>query len=284
MTPPAPAVPPAPNPVTADTLAVGYEPPVPRERAQALADRLGVGVAKRFGDPRPLRLTVTPDRLEFRVTDPGHPLAGGRGLVAEPHALDTRSASGRSKKSPLHKAVGLGRRPPGNPAAPPPHVFDATAGLGEDAWLLAAAGCRVTAAERHPVVHALLADGLDRARTAAPDVADRITLLSRTDAAEFLAPSGDPPPGFDVVLLDPMFPGHAKRKTTERKPLRLLRLLAGDDPDADALFPFAAAAATRRVVVKRPRHAPFLAGQTPAVSHAGRGLRFDVYPTRYRAD
>jgi 16S rRNA (guanine1516-N2)-methyltransferase len=165
-------------------------------------------------------------------------------------------------------------------------VCDATAGLGEDAWLLAAAGCHVTACERQPIIHALLDDGLRRARLTDPDTADRIDLLPCGDAREVLAPprpASEPSqtqPQFEVVLLDPMFPGAGSRKTLERKALRVLRLLAGDDQDAAELFPAAKQAASHRVVVKRPAHAPPLGDRPPASQHPGRGFRFDVYPVK----
>ncbi|MEM8739024.1 MAG: class I SAM-dependent methyltransferase [Planctomycetota bacterium] len=302
--PPAPETDPASRPaatsgpVARDTVAVGYDRPADRPRAEALAERLGLAVAKKFNDPRPLRLAYAPPPraagapsrprarpvdgpapsgpLELRVVAEGHPLGGGHGVSVQLTGLDTTSPAGRSRKSPLHRAAGLGRR--GASGASPTTVLDATAGLGEDAWLLAAAGCRVTALERHPVVHALLADGLARARAAAPDVAERITLLPCGEAADYLASPDAAAGGYDVVLLDPMFPEAAKRKTAERKPMRVLRWLAGEDQDADSLWPAAVAAARRRVAVKRPRHAPDLAGQPPVARHAGRGVRFDVYP------
>ena len=45
-----------------------------------------------------------------------------------------------------------------------PQVLDATAGLGKDAFVLASLGCQMTLIERQPLVAALLADGLQRAR------------------------------------------------------------------------------------------------------------------------
>ena len=278
-------------------------------------------------------------RLELRVVEPGHPLAGGRGVAADLLALDTTSGAGRSQKSPLARAVGLGRSgrrrrrgrgsaPASDVPDPPDHadpgppstdaqlrVLDATAGLGEDAWLLAAAGCLVTAVERQPIVHALLTDALRRAAEVQPQIAARLHLLPAQDAADLLrrlaereperepdrpaAAAGQPEPAahtfgdpgpFDVVLLDPMFPDASKRKTTERKPMRMLRLLAGDDPDAASLWPLAMRVAGQRVVVKRPRRAPTLpilgpdgqAPPPPAAQHEGRGFRFDVYPTAGR--
>ncbi|MGL9773657.1 MAG: class I SAM-dependent methyltransferase [Sodalis sp. (in: enterobacteria)] len=43
-----------------------------------------------------------------------------------------------------------------------PDVVDATAGLGRDAFVLACLGCRVQMFERHPVMAALLKNGLRR--------------------------------------------------------------------------------------------------------------------------
>ena len=44
-----------------------------------------------------------------------------------------------------------------------PVVMDATAGMGEDSFLLAAAGCHVELYESDPVIAALLRDALERA-------------------------------------------------------------------------------------------------------------------------
>jgi 16S rRNA (guanine1516-N2)-methyltransferase len=84
----------------------------------------------------------------------------------------------------------------------------------------------------------------------------------------------------DVVYLDPMFPGHEKRKTAERKPLRLLRAVVGREPDEPEMLGLALAAARDRVVVKRPLKAPFFAPSewTPVHQVFGRSVRFDVYP------
>ena len=67
-----------------------------------------------------------------------------------------RRKFGGGKGQAIAKAVGLNK-------GATPHVLDATAGLGRDAFVLAALGCKVTMHERHPVVAALLYDGLQRA-------------------------------------------------------------------------------------------------------------------------
>ncbi len=213
------------------------------------------------------------------MVESGHPLSGGHGVRVDWNKLDVRSGAGRSLQGPLHKAVGIRKGD-----AYRPSVLDATAGFGEDTWLLASAGCKVTALERHPVIHALLEDGLAAVAVSHSETAQRI-VLHHADAIEWLSECSveqglhqkSCSSSYDVVLIDPMFP--LERKATQRKPMRVLRMLVGDDVDAAALLSEALTVAQRRVVVKRPRLAEPLAGPPPAVSHAGRGLRLDVYPT-----
>ncbi len=257
-----------------ETVAVAFDRPADRKAAEALGERLQLPIAKRFRDPHALHLAVSePNRIELRVVAADHPLHGGHPVAVELLKLDTASPAGRKLNTPLFKAVGVRK---GNPFRP--RVLDATAGLGEDAWLLATTGCDVLALERHPVIHALLENGLRRAAEAQPEIATRIELLHNNAAGHLASPNPEPQTSNpDVVYLDPMFP--LGRKTAERKPMRVLRMLAGDDPDADALLEPALQRAARRVVVKRPRHAPPLAGREPTVTHAGKALRFDVYAT-----
>lgn len=239
-----------------------------QERAAALSERLNLPKTT-LGDPGcDLLLAVTEHRLELRVIVGNPAIVGGNPVFADPAALDTTSPAGRTLDLPLLKAVGIKKGKPHRPT-----VIDCTAGLGEDSWLLAAHGATVMSIERQPVIAALLEDALLRAGQSNPEIAGRLTLY-HADAAVWLSEHGkayNP----DVVLLDPMFP--AGRKTAERKPLRVLRMLAGDDPDADELFAAALATGAHRVVVKRPAHAPSLAGQKSAVIHKGRGHRLDVY-------
>lgn len=216
----------------------------------------------------PVRLFAGPDGLELRACGPdaAPELVRGGGVVCAPHLLDTRSGPGRSLQNPLLKAAGIRKGDPWRP-----RVLDGTAGLGEDAWLLAAAGCQVDCRERHPLIHALLADGLVRAAAAAPEISARLRLLPLADSTA--AADG----AYEVVCLDPMFPHDPRRTALERKAMRLLRLAAGADTDADALLAPALAQASRRVVVKRPAHAPPLAGRKPDLVFEGKGHRFDVY-------
>ena len=82
-----------------------------------------------------------------------------------------------------------------------------------------------------------------------------------------------------VIYLDPMFP-HRDKSALVKKEMRLFRVLAGRDDDAPALLAAALALASHRVVVKRPRKAPAVAGIPPGFALEGKSSRYDVYPIR----
>jgi 16S rRNA (guanine1516-N2)-methyltransferase len=221
------------------------------------------------GDDVVMLLIAEAERLSLRVVGGDDvQLRGGRAIAVDLLQVDTRSPAGRRTRQPIARAVGLGRRQAGKRTAP--MVIDATAGFGEDAWLLASLGCRVMAVERSPIVAALLRDGLRRAADVYPQIAERLELRVG-DGRTVVQTVSDA----DVIYLDPMFP--VGRKTVERKAMRVLRLLVGADEDAVALFRAARASDARRVVVKRPLRAAALDGQPPTVTHQGRAMRYDVY-------
>ncbi|MFZ1245996.1 MAG: class I SAM-dependent methyltransferase [Azonexus sp.] len=159
-----------------------------------------------------------------------------------------------------------------------PVVLDATAGLGRDAFLLAQLGCHVTLIERHPLIGALLADGMGRARLdeEVGPIVQRMD-LRLGNAIEIIQEwSGEPP---QVIYLDPMFP-HRDKRALVKKEMRVFRPLVGDDDDAALLLAAALALATHRVVVKRPRKAPNVDGGLPGYALEGKSCRYDVYPKK----
>ncbi|RBW50622.1 class I SAM-dependent methyltransferase [Marinobacter sp. F3R11] len=166
------------------------------------------------------------------------------------------------------------------------HVLDATAGLGQDAFVLASLGCRVSLFERNPVIHALLSDGLARAALnaeCAPIVA-RMTLHSGSsigwlDRVAERCEEGVEDKAADVVYLDPMFP-HRDKSALVKKEMQVFRTIVGDDDDSDALLAAALSTAKYRVVVKRPRKAPAISGPEPGTRIEGKSSRYDVYPIR----
>lgn len=155
------------------------------------------------------------------------------------------------------------------------HVLDTTAGLGQDAFVLAGLGCTVSLFERNPVIHALLADGLARAALnvdCAP-IVERMT-LQEGSSIDWL--SDGAAEAADVIYLDPMFP-HRDKSALVKKEMQLFQKVVGDDDDSEALLAAALNSARYRVVVKRPRKAPAIAGPEPTTRVEGKSSRYDVY-------
>jgi len=155
-----------------------------------------------------------------------------------------------------------------------PHVLDATAGLGRDAFVLASLGCKVTLMERMPIVAALLQDGLARAELNV-DIGTMVQQqmhLVHASSIESMSLAEQP----DVIYLDPMYP-HREKSAQVKKEMRIFQSLVGEDNDADALLAPALELAKYRVVVKRPSYAPPLANQKPSTSINMKKNRFDVY-------
>ncbi len=253
------------EPASIAVLAAGADRAL-HERAVALAATLGLPVADSPACACELLLAVTPARLELRSN-----AARGPGPVYAEFVHGARAYNRRAGPfGQLFRACGSPRTVSS--------LIDATAGLGQDAFVLAYFGHHVTALERNPLVMALLEDGLARAAQQ-PDLAtvvlERLTSVC-VDAREYLrgvTPAQRP----DVVYLDPMYPSRTKTALV-RKEMRVLRRIVGDDGDAGELLAAARQVARRRVVVKRMRLAPALADD-PTRSYAGRAVRYDVYET-----
>lgn len=155
------------------------------------------------------------------------------------------------------------------------HVIDATAGLGRDAFVLAALGCEVQLYERHPTVAAMLYDGLQRALV--DDNTRVIASRMHLHLGSFLQAQPTPT---EVVYLDPMYPQRQKSAAV-KKEMAYFHELVGAQDDGAQLLTHAAQCATKRVVVKRPRLGELLHQQIADYQYQGKSTRFDVYlPTR----
>ena len=257
-------------------LAMIEEQPVPRIRVEAL-DPAYESVAASWAAR--LQLT-TQGEAEFalQIGQAGLQFVELGPLAAGPVRVDFvegavahRRLFGGGSGQMIAKAVGI-------QAGVRPMVLDATAGLGRDAFVLAELGCCVRLIERQPLIAALLEDGLQRAMTdheVAPIVA-RMNLLCGNAITLMEAWEDEPP---QVIYLDPMFP-HRDKSALVKKEMRLFRPLAGNDDDAPALLAAALKLATHRVVVKRPRKAPAIAGEKPGYVLEGKSSRFDIYPKK----
>ncbi|WP_095499473.1 class I SAM-dependent methyltransferase [Paraferrimonas haliotis] len=205
---------------------------------------------KALGLTHSLRPKMTPVLVDF---------VGG----AQAH----RRKFGGGRGQAIAKAVGLKK-------GATPSVIDGTAGLGRDSFVLASLGCFVTMVERHPVVAALLSDGLMRA-IEDPEIGVwveqrlRLVVQSTTD---FLLSQ----PSADVVYLDPMYP-HRAKSAQVKKEMAIFQDLVGADTDADLLLASAKAVAAKRVVVKRPDYAEPMANCPPSTQILTKKNRFDLY-------
>lgn len=235
--------------------------------------------------------------LELLNTDARLTLTDGRlSLCADFTDMRPRLMPGSLQRELLVKAAVL--KGFAQKQGRPLHVVDATAGLGTDSLLLAAAGCEVTLIERNPVIAALVRDALARA-SAVPDLSgpvarmhlregDSLELLPRLGMDAGLGVGGaqgadqdqsmdrgeDPAWPVDVVYLDPMFPGRSKSALVKKK-FQLLGQLEEPCTDERALLEAALATQAKRIVVKRPKKGPYLAGVRPSHSICGKAIRYD---------
>ncbi len=156
-------------------------------------------------------------------------------------------------------------------------VIDATAGLGEDAFLLATLGCQVHCLERSGIIAALLEDGISRLLAMQPNLNTQFS-WEHADAIDYLTQLTEAQCPH-VIYVDPMFP-HRRKSAGIRKEMQVLRALVGDDQDDVALLFIALQKAKQRVVVKRSRLAPAISGnRAPDWVIVGKSSRFDVYST-----
>lgn len=153
-------------------------------------------------------------------------------------------------------------------------AIDATAGMGEDAFLLAAQGYEVTLFEQNPVIAVLLKDALRRAKKhpVLKDIASRMNLV-QDNSVEGMSKLLDP---VDVIYLDPMFPARQKSSLINKK-LQLIQKLEPPCSEETDLFDAAISASPSKIIVKRPLKSEFLAGRKPSYTLNGKAIRYDCY-------
>jgi len=234
-----------------------------QQRAQQLHQELDLPL---LATPSPqflYLLVLTDHRIELRLTN----------SKTQPVYVDFLSAAAQYRRLKSNRKNELIAKAVGIKGKEKPSVLDATAGLGQDGFILANLGCPVHCLERSPVIAALLQDGIDRfLKSASTKISlsltavDAILYLQQLDEAEFP----------DVIYLDPMFPTRQKSALV-KKEMRVLRDIVGYDQDTALLLAQALQVAKKRVVVKRPRLAPAVIGKSPDLVLEGSSCRFDVY-------
>ena len=234
--------------------------------AKKVALDLGLSLADSFSTARaPVALVV--DVHEVWLQSLATPRPGRVMIVFSSPDMVHRRKAGHNE--PLGRAVGL-------KADRKPRVFDATAGLGRDAFVLADLGCRVELSEVSPVLHFLLVQAHKSALMSASDkvtrAAERMVLSCGDSISRTLS-------DIDVIYLDPMFPERGKSAAV-KKDLATVQALHSDAPIAesgDRLLDWALSQSVSRVVLKRPAKSPNLGGVKPSHTLSGKTVRFDVF-------
>lgn len=167
-----------------------------------------------------------------------------------------------------------------------PTLIDATAGLGHDSLLMAHLGANVRLIERHPILFVLLEYAKAQAgRDPFLQATMQRIQLIHADSNCYLNELAQKGEYLDVVYLDPMFPQRdqnqqaIKKQAQVKKQMQLLHMLLPEDGEmdlGDQLLDLAKKIA-KRVIVKRPRHAVYLAEQHPDHQWLGDACRFDAY-------
>lgn len=182
-----------------------------------------------------------------------------------------RQQYGGGKNQPLPKACGLDKHPDWT-------IFDATAGIGRDAYVLASLGAQVTLCEQHPVLYALLVDALNRAalNEEVKTVVQRMQIIHGNSSDVLNAMPETTVKRPDVIYLDPMYPDR-KKSAKIKKEMQILQHLVGHNTQDDLLFETAYATAIMRVVVKRPKTAKSITSIKPSYNVSSENTRYDVY-------
>ena len=169
-----------------------------------------------------------------------------------------------------------------------PKLLDATAGMGEDSLILAAAGFEVTMYEYNPVIAALLRDALTRA-AGNPTLAECVAhmrliegdsiesmrrLAARADEETGAAGDSDITVVPDVILLDPMFPTRQKSALVKKK-FQVLHNVEQPCVNEEDMLMAAIGLKPKKIIIKRPVKGPYLAGIKPSYSLAGKAVRYD---------
>ncbi|MBT4762228.1 MAG: class I SAM-dependent methyltransferase [Bdellovibrionaceae bacterium] len=157
-------------------------------------------------------------------------------------------------------------------------VLDTTAGWGQDSMMLKTLGFNVTAVEENPLVYLLLRDGLRRFDEATPELKSPINLIHANSIAFIEGLSSEST--FDVVYVDPMFPGK-KKKALSGKPMQILKeLVPTHEEKLGEILNAAFNITKKRLVLKRPLRDKIVESvwhKKADISFLGKAIRYDVF-------
>ena len=176
---------------------------------------------------------------------------------------------GKGRGQNLAKAVGMKFNKNRN-------IIDATAGLGDDSFILASLGAKVTLIERSQKMHELLQNGINEGISFGGEIEkiiNRMELLFG-DSKDIL-PKLTP----EVIMIDTMYKDRKKTALVKNN-MRLVREIVGPDSDYIELLKVALNCAKNRVVLKQPRYAEPIK-EIRKCSHQilGKTIRYDIFMT-----
>ena len=228
-------------------------------------------------------------------------------------ALDGSVSKGNAFEESASKEnmIKEGCSPQKCPAEKRPLAIDATAGLGEDSFLLAAAGFEVMLIEHNPDIFALLENAIQKAQSDEdlnaivghmhPILADAVSVLE--DLASSLNTSGLSSSGLEcggahkdlnhkdakhkdeheaypsIIYLDPMFAAKTKTSAAKKKFQILHQLEQPCSSKAQhELFSSAAKLKPKKLIVKRHLKGALITDDIkPSYSLKGKAIRYDCY-------
>ena len=237
-----------------DKLVVCMGKGVEEDAALKLAQRVDAPLAKEPGE-----------HLTLLLDDTGLSLMGyGLSYQGDFEKMLRRISGGRLQHEMLAHVA--------KTKSPNPTAIDATAGMGEDAILLAACGYEVTLYEQNPVIAALLKDAMRRAKghPVLGEIIERMHLVEG-DSIEGMKSVPDAP---DLIYLDPMFPARQKSGLINKK-LQLIQKLEQPCFEEEALLEAAILAHPKKIIIKRPLKGANLAGKKPSYTIKGKAIRYD---------
>lgn len=237
-----------------DKLVVCMGKGVKEDAALKLAQRVDAPLAKEPGE-----------HLTLLLDDTGLSLMGyGLSYQGDFEKMLRRISGGRLQHEMLAHVA--------KTKSPNPTAIDATAGMGEDAILLAACGYEVTLYEQNPVIAALLKDAMRRAKghPVLGEIIERMHLVEG-DSIEGMKSVPDAP---DLIYLDPMFPARQKSGLINKK-LQLIQKLEQPCFEEEALLEAAILAHPKKIIIKRPLKGANLAGKKPSYTIKGKAIRYD---------
>lgn len=247
------------------SMKIAVADPEVLDEAREISDHLGALLVtdedREIGDERYLRL----DRNGLALVQ------GNMELRGDFREMLPRITGGHLQHEKLLRAIRFREE------IPEPLAVDATAGLGEDSFILAAGGFTVVMCEYNPIIAALLKDALYRAQKD-PDIGEiarRMKLIEGNSVEIFSRLDRE----IDIIYLDPMFPAKKKSGISTKK-LQLFQKLETPCADEKELLDAAFSADPRRIVVKRPIKGAPLAGKKAGYSIDCRNVRYDCYAVR----